>query len=220
MGLVRLNLGSRGVRCAWAAAVLVALFFWVTLQVCGAGWVTHGDAGTLEWFVGHRSPGWTTAAREFTFFGNPDRATVIAAMAACWVGWRVRSFGPAVLILATVAGAALLGTALKRIVDRQRPPMDTRLVSESNMSYPSGHATATTALVAVLVLMYLSSGPSRRRAWAAIAVGAGVVVIMCATRLYLGVHWLSDVVGGVLLGGSVVAIAALIRARPDALRQR
>ncbi|WP_067715712.1 phosphatase PAP2 family protein [Nocardia yamanashiensis] len=194
---------------AGAAVLVVGAFVVVTVLVGAGGVVTGWDRGVWEWFVGHRSAGWTTVVKEYTYFGNPQRATVIAGVAAGWVGWRRRSWWDGVVIAGTVAGAAGVGTVVKWVVDRGRPPVGLRLVSETSMSYPSGHATATTALVGVLALMYMETRPGRGKAVAAGVFGAVVVGLMCATRLYLGVHWFSDVVGGVLLGSSAVLIAGV-----------
>lgn len=188
------------------------LFVIVAAQVVAGGWLTTWDVGTLEWFVAHRSDGWSTAAREFTFFGNPGRATVVAAAVAGFVGWRARDWRAAVLIAGTVAGAAFAGAILKQVLDRPRPPAGTRMTVVTNMSFPSGHAGATTALVGVVLLTYLSSRPGRLRGWGAVVLGAVLVITMCLTRLYLGVHWLTDVVGGTILGGTAVAIAAVAQA--------
>lgn len=192
-----------------AAGVVGGAFVVFTVLIC-AGWVVTGwDRGVWEWFVGHRAAGWTTVVKEYTYFGNPQRATVIAGVAAGWVGWRRRSWWDGVVIAGTVAGAAGVGTVVKELVGRGRPPVGLRLVGEASMSYPSGHATAITALVGVLVMMYVGTRPGRGKAIGAGVFGAVAVGLMCATRLYLGVHWFSDVVGGVLLGSSAVLIAGV-----------
>ncbi|GAB4588160.1 phosphatase PAP2 family protein [Nocardia sp. IFM 10818] len=206
-GITRVAVRRRGM----AAVGVIAVFMLWTGWVAASGWVTGWDAGVLRWFVEHRSGGWTDVAKGITFLGNPRHATVITAGVAGFVWWRFRDYRPAVLVGGTVICAALLGTLTKVLVGRERPPVETRLVMHSNMSYPSGHATATTALVGVVVLMYLISRPGRVRATFAVGAAVVAVVVMSMTRLYLGVHWLSDVVGGALLGTAVVLIAAVVQ---------
>ncbi|WTZ50064.1 phosphatase PAP2 family protein [Nocardia sp. NBC_01388] len=197
----------------WGAVVMGGLFLLLTWQVWGAGWAVDGDVGVWDWFVGHRSAGWTTLVREYTFFGDPGRASLIAIVVAGVAWWRRRSFGVALLVVATVLIATGLSTLTKYLVGRERPPVAMRLVGAMHPSYPSGHATATTALVGVTLLVYLGSRPTRGRAWGAAVLAAVLVVAMCATRLYLGVHWFTDVVGGVLLAAAVVLCAGVVQIR-------
>ncbi|WP_369690723.1 phosphatase PAP2 family protein [Nocardia crassostreae] len=203
--------GSVGWGRVVGAIAGVALFLGWTGWVVAAGWVTGWDVGVLGWFVEHRGVGWTGVAKGITFFGNPRHATVITVGVAGVVWWRFRDYRPAVLVGGTVLGAAGVSTVTKALVGRERPPVGTRLVVESNMSYPSGHATATAALVGVVVLVYLTSRPGRVRATLAVGAAVVTVVVMSVTRLYLGVHWLSDVVGGALLGTGVVLIAGVVQ---------
>ncbi|MET9485292.1 phosphatase PAP2 family protein [Nocardia sp. NPDC006630] len=147
-------------RAGWlglAAGVVGGVYLLLSWQVWVVGWAVDWDVGVWEWLVGHRTAGWTTVAREVTFFGNPGRASLIAILVAGVAWWR-RRFGAAVLV-------------------------------------------------------YLGSRPGRMRAWGAAAVAAVLVVAMCATRLYLGVHWLTDVAGGVLLGTAVVLCAGVVQIR-------
>jgi undecaprenyl-diphosphatase len=106
---------------------------------------------------------------------------------------------------------------LKGYFERGRPPLP--LVETVGFSFPSGHATAGAAIAVAVVLAFLKPG-HRRRVWIGLAVAFAFA--MAFSRVYLGAHWLSDVVTGVLLG-SVCAIGgfALVdeaqhrRHRPD-----
>jgi undecaprenyl-diphosphatase len=87
---------------------------------------------------------------------------------------------------------------LKRWFDRGRPP--DALVETVGASFPSGHAVAGAATAVALVLAFFLPAPERRR-WEWIAVG--FAFLMAFSRVYLGAHWLSDVVAGVLLGSGI-----------------
>jgi membrane-associated phospholipid phosphatase len=94
--------------------------------------------------------------------------------------------------------APLLSSLLKALVDRPRPPG--ALVTPVGSSFPSGHATYAGTTAVALVLLFSAPGPGRAAWWAA----AGLVIAaMGWSRTYLQVHWLSDVVGGSLLGAGV-----------------
>ncbi|MDQ0982996.1 phosphatase PAP2 family protein [Streptomyces sp. V2I9] len=138
------------------------------------------------------------------------RALIAVAVVALW--WR----GARVLAL-WVAATSLLGTllqqGLKAAVGRERPVWPDPVDSAHYAAYPSGHAM--TAVVSCGLLVWLlrlyGARPGVRRAALAIAVVSAVGV--AATRVHLGVHWLTDVVGGALLGVAVVACCAVGHAR-------
>jgi undecaprenyl-diphosphatase len=107
--------------------------------------------------------------------------------------------------VATVAISELLIGPVKAVVDRPRPPG--ALVATSAASYPSGHAIAS-AVTAIGVVMALTTG-RRRLHWMVVAVVVSAAVAL--SRTYLSAHWLTDVIGGSLLG------AGLALAVPEAV---
>lgn len=104
--------------------------------------------------------------------------------------------------------ANLLSHVLKAVIGRERPPVAGRLIEETNFAFPSGHATGAAALAMILTLWWW---PRHRFATALVWLG---VLVICWTRLYLGVHWVTDLLGGVILGSAVsVATWRLFRPR-------
>jgi membrane-associated phospholipid phosphatase len=122
----------------------------------------------------------------------------------------------AVAFLLTWALSEYALSALKAFFHRGRPPV--RLVEISGYSFPSGHAVAGAALAVALVLAFFPAGERRRWEWAA----AGFAFVMGFSRVYLGAHWLSDVVAGVLLGSGIAIGSAVLvtEVRDVALRRR
>lgn len=197
------------------AAVVAAAFALLTAQVLSSGWLARGDEPTLDWLVAHRSDAWTSIATFITNFGGPAGTIVIGVAVAAYLAWRTRRLAPGAVVLGAVAIATVANAAMKLFVGRERPPALTRLIDETNQSYPSGHVAGTTALVGVVLLVYLAGRPGRPRAWIATVAGALIVAAIALTRLYLGVHWLSDTVGGALLGATVVlTVAAVVASFP------
>ncbi|MET8878180.1 phosphatase PAP2 family protein [Nocardia sp. NPDC004604] len=198
-------------RRAVRAAAVIVMFVELGVQASRSGWLTGADATTLDWFTTHRSSGWTVIARAITHAGDPAGLAVIGLLLAGLMAWWLRCAVPMVLILGTVAVASAASRMSKVVVGRTRPPAVVELMTQTDFSYPSGHVTGTVALVGSVLLAYLGARPA---VWRRIAAGLFVVVVvatMGATRLYLGVHWLTDVIGGGLLGCSVVLIGAVLQ---------
>ena len=111
----------------------------------------------------------------------------------------IRSWVP----LLSVVGAVGLQNAVKALVNRPRPSV-THLEHVASSSFPSGHATESTAFLVALVGLVYMAGPSRLRA-AATIVAALLVCAVGASRVYLGVHYPTDVAAGIILGGAWAA---------------
>jgi undecaprenyl-diphosphatase len=110
----------------------------------------------------------------------------------------------ATFVAAVVLSEVLIGT-LKGAYDRTRPPGS--LVATSGASFPSGHSIAASVTVVAAVIALAPAG-RRRAAWGAAAVGFSI--LMALSRAYLGAHWLSDAIAGILLGTSCALLAALV----------
>lgn len=161
------------------------------------------DAEWMEEIVEHRSPFWEVPARVFDFIGGG------------WFGVLVVPVGIAVAFLIArrpwAASAFILGSAvssgmvqlLKAVFGRHRPLEI--LLSLESPSFPSGH-TANAATIVVLLALLL------RRRWIAVA-GVGYVVLMALSRTYLGAHWVTDTVGGILVGAAMAVLVWVIFAR-------
>ncbi len=148
-------------------------------------------------------------------------STALSTLFGAAVGWPIRAVVTLVLLarrhwlaLAAWAATVLAGEAcigpVKGLVDRPRPPGS--LVATSGASYPSGHAVAS-AITAIGIVMALSTG-RRRLHWMAVAVALAAVVAL--SRTYLAAHWLSDSIGGSLIGaGFALTIPAAFELARD-----
>jgi membrane-associated phospholipid phosphatase len=116
---------------------------------------------------------------------------------ACWYLWRKqRRPDLAIMVAVTTIGNYVIGMALKVVFERPRPALWVARGEYTGSSYPSGHAMAVTSVIGVIaVLLYEQRGTiSPLIAWMIL------LIATCYSRLYLGVHWPSDVVGGFLAG--------------------
>lgn len=110
-------------------------------------------------------------------------------------------------VAVTAIGAGVLGPAVKELIGRVRPVVDSPVATAPGPSFPSGHALTVTVWIGVILLVLLPAVPARGRR-VAVVVGAGIVLVVGLTRIGLGVHYLSDVVGGWLLGLCWLAVTA------------
>jgi undecaprenyl-diphosphatase len=138
------------------------------------------------------------AAKTLTLLGAPVLLEVVTAALVAWLLMRGRH-RLAGYLAACVGGAYLLSTSGKLLVDRHRPLFDDAFAHARGSSFPSGHATGSAAFYLALAVLLLSLlGRPRRSMLLAMAVVVPVVV--AATRVILGVHYVSDVTAGLLIG--------------------
>lgn len=204
----------------WAGAVAAASV--VLLVLVAARWspLMSLDRAVAEALHRHAvaGPGLVQVSRVLTdWVWDPwtMRALIAVAVVALW--WRgARTL--ALWVAATSLLASLLQQGLKAAVDRERPRWPDPVDSAHYAAFPSGHAmtAVVTCGLLVWVLRLYGAGPGARGAALAVAVVSAVGV--AATRVYLGVHWLTDVVGGALLGVALVALTTAGYARYAAPR--
>lgn len=116
----------------------------------------------------------------------------------------------ALLVIFSVAGAVLLNVLLKAMFTRARPDLWAQLVQETGYSFPSGHAMASAALGIALIVALWNS----RWRWWGFWFGAAYILFVGFSRLYLGVHYPSDVIAGWFVSGAwVLAVALIMRSK-------
>lgn len=138
----------------------------------------------------------------------------IAALLGAVVMWLRGARRAAIFVVVAVEGTALLSTVAKRIVDRPRPHVPYPVAHASGSSYPSGHALASFAATAAALILVVPLVEGARRA-AIVVAGTVIVIGVGISRLLLGVHYLSDVLGGWLLAAAwLLATVALVLPHP------
>jgi len=202
------------------AGVLTLSFAVLALLVAAAGGPTGVDRPVLTWTVAHRSGGWNAVEALATALGSGPFVVVITCAVAATLWW-LRDRAGALAMVTLLAGAAVLTVAGKHLLARTRPPAATQVLPlETGFSFPSGHTLFAVSVwcgAAVLLSWHL-----RRRGSRVLLVTAGTLVAVGvgASRLYLGYHWLTDVLGALVLGTAwvlvCVALASALRPAPRA----
>lgn len=163
----------------------------------------------MRWADGRATPWLDRAAVEVTTLGDALVVAAIALVAAALL-WQVRQRAYAALVAATVGGAWGVGAVLKEVFDRPRPRLiQWRVHDVTSWSYPSGHATLSMALAAVLAYVVYRLSGRRRTGAAAVLVASAAVLGVGLSRVYLGVHYPSDVAAGYAVGFSWATFCAL-----------
>ncbi|MFD0260964.1 phosphatase PAP2 family protein [Kitasatospora indigofera] len=202
--------GSRLLAAVLAFAV-TAVPTAVLLVLIEAGWeplraLDAGAAARLNASVRHH-PLLLEAARTLT--DGPWDPVTLRLLVAAVVGWLIlrRAWRLALWAGLTELAAGLTGLLVKVAVGRVRPRLPDPVAQAPGYSFPSGHAMTAMASCAILLLVLLPMVPRRARpaAWTA---AAATVLGTGLTRIALGVHWVSDVLGGWLLGLALVASTA------------
>lgn len=139
------------------------------------------------------------------FIGVPIITLVILALFVY-----KKEYRRAILVALSMAGAGVLNVVLKSVFERARPDLWDKLVHEASYSFPSGHSMMTAALGFALIVALWES----RWRWWAVGFAAIYVPFIGLSRLYLGVHYPTDVAAGWLVSGAwVMAVTLLMRSR-------
>ena len=174
-------------------AVLALAGTWLAMLLAGAG---PADRAIYEALYAGQRPALRVIARFFTLLGDPTLLIGASALVGLWF-WHAGRWRVGLVLLAVTLTGRLLGEAQKYWIARARPDVEPHLVVVKTSSFPSGHATSS--MIFYLALALLLVGRSRwRNATAATAVLLSLLV--GTSRVMLGVHWPSDVVGGWAFG--------------------
>ena len=183
------------------AVLVVAVPFGLLLdQVVRDGPLVRVDAAAANDLHGwvREEPGILRALRVVTFLGSPLFLTIVVSATVLYALRHRRTRLAVFLTVTTLAGGAI-NNGVKHLVDRDRPDLNDPVATAGGLSFPSGHAMSSTVAFGALLLVLLPAVPSRARRPLLVAV-AVLVLSIGFSRLALGVHYLSDVLGGYVLG--------------------
>lgn len=225
----RAPLRSEVRRDAWmliSGAVLVLLLmcgigYLLTHPLANAGY-TRWEGGMDRWFAGHRSPAWNALSNAASLAGDTPAAVGISVIAFVVLRLVLHRWREPILLAVCMIGEVAIFSATAAIVGRHRPEVEHLDGSPPTSSFPSGHTAGSTTLYGVLVVVVFAY--STRTVWRALAATIAVLIVMSIglSRLYRGMHYPSDVAGGILLGILWITVTTLIilhgHTRPESRR--
>ncbi len=210
MGL-HLTIGVLLILCAaWAFGAIAE-------DVVEGDTITLIDVRLAHWFRAHATAGFTDLMLFITHWNGILGSSIMGLLLALWFWYRKAHYW-LVVVLVSVPGGMLLNVALKHVFRRARPSLEDPLLTLSTYSFPSGHTAAATVfygLLACYLVRRVQGWPARA---AIVAACVLMVVLVALSRMYLGVHYLSDVLaagaeGAAWLAICITAVSTLHRRR-------
>ena len=188
---------------AWAATAIILLLVFAELLrevMSHTGLASTGDPWLASTIAAHRIRWMAMVFGLLTWLGSSVFLIPLGIVVALLI-WRThRTLWPALRLALAIGGAAGLYDVIKPLVGRMRPAVALQYGRpETDWSFPSGHATQSASFYAMLAVVLSTWIWPRRRVLLSLA-AALIVAVVAASRLYLGVHWLTDVLAGLALG--------------------
>jgi undecaprenyl-diphosphatase len=165
------------------------------------------DVSAARWGATNAGTASTDVLRAVSQVGGTIGSIVLAVVVAVIASRRLKPTAIVAFLATVMIGESILVAVIKTAVERARPDFD-RLTGFSGASFPSGHAATAAATLAAAALL-LGLGRDRRQRAVMTGVAGGIAVAVAATRVLLGVHWLTDVVAGLVLGWTWFAMVSI-----------
>jgi membrane-associated phospholipid phosphatase len=206
-------------------ALAVWLFAALVDAVLESDSIVNFDIAAAAWIHARVTPSGLRAFQVITDIGSPAFVSVLVVAMAIW-GWRRRERVLAIGVVIISAGEALLDVVLKAVIHRNRPEFAVRFLHRQSFSFPSGHAFGSMVVYGLLAYLLMTFYRPAHRARKVILAGiAALILSIGVSRVYLGVHYPSDVIGGFAAGIAWLSICLtgirLARersSRPDAAK--
>lgn len=178
----------------WSAFLIAAgIFLLIAWNVSGRSALVRLDVEVANWLHAHASAPLTAFFLALTHL-NSTLGVSLASAGFALVLARLREWYWILTVALAVPGALLLNVLLKQVYERARPVFERPFVELASYSFPSGHTAGAVAFYGVLAAFLVSRFYDRRLRAACVALAVAAVVLVGFSRLYLGAHYLSDVV--------------------------
>ncbi|TMG96791.1 MAG: phosphatase PAP2 family protein [Betaproteobacteria bacterium] len=180
-------------------SVATGLFLVIALAIALSTPLAAVDANAEMWLHVRATTLVSNAMAAVSFLGAPTTLTIVAVAGSLLLLYRRRR-SEAATLSTVVLGGNFLNFCLKHLIQRGRPVFDDPIFSLPTYSFPSGHAMASTVFYGLLSIYALAHARQRYAAYIAAAAAVFMVALVSFSRVYLGLHYLSDVMGGIAEG--------------------
>jgi len=187
--------------CAVVLTVALVGVGWVLAKVVNDDGIGRADSAVSRWLAGERTPGLNDATRYTSGVGGTLTVAALAVVAVAFAALAWRRWREPMLVAVAVAGEVAIFLLVTMLVDRERPPVRHLDEAPPTSSFPSGHTAATIALWGSLAVLANERARSAVVRNLFLVLAFVVPVVVASSRMYRGMHYLSDVLGGMLLGG-------------------
>jgi membrane-associated phospholipid phosphatase len=187
--------------CAVVLAVALAGVGWVLAKVVHDDGIGRADSGVSRWLEDERTRDLNDTTVYTSEVGGTLTVTALAVLAVAFAAFAWRRWREPMLVAVAVAGEVAIFLLVTMLVDRGRPPVRQLDEAPPTSSFPSGHTAATIALWGALAVLANERARSAVVRNLFLVLAFVVPLLVASSRMYRGMHFLSDVLGGVLLGG-------------------
>lgn len=185
-----------------------AVFGGVAEDVVGREGVVALDLPVLHFLADHRSAGLTSLLRAVADAGSAPAMAILVLAVGGLLAWRWGTVAPLGLLAAGWLGVAALAPLIKLIVHRPPPPAALAVIGDGGYAFPSTHDAITVAVLGMLAWLLVQRSMSWTRGVTVCVLGLLAVGFASLSRVYLGLHWASDVAGSWALGAAWLLIVA------------
>jgi membrane-associated phospholipid phosphatase len=189
------------------SAVIYVIAALIALLVI-AGWSQPIDDAAYNAALSVRTPWISALALILSVTFSPKVTILIGLVLGPVLGLWGKNIWLCAYVWFSIAVAAGITWIAKHIIERERPPEATRLVVDTSYSFPSGHSTAVASLlVAVAIVMSVLAPRLRALVW---ILAALIILTVIVSRVYAGMHWLTDIAAGACVGAATAALLATV----------
>ncbi|GIO53047.1 phosphatase PAP2 family protein [Paenibacillus cineris] len=190
-------------------SLVLGVLFVIMMVLVGADRIAWFDQSIIDAVQGMENEGLTRIMKGFTFLGSSLVATLLSVIAFLFLWLVLRHRKELLMFLLSVGGSEIWNIIIKNWMQRQRPTMH-RLIEISGFSFPSGHSMAAFALYGTLTYLLWRHIPALAGRIAMIVIGVALTLLIGISRIYLGVHYPSDVFGGYLASATWLMLSIYI----------